>query len=222
MANSLASPELAPLLQRLFAEADARDPVALARIKAEADSKHGGRRYEAALMPLYDDVYIPISPATGRLFYLLVRMLKPKRIVEFGMSMGISALHFAAALKDNGSGTLISTELSANKAARARAHLDEAGLAGFVEIRQGDAFETLKGLDGDIDLLFLDGWKDLYLPMLRFLEPRLRPGALVIADDLHLFPDRLASYAAYVRDEKNGYVSVDFPVDDGTELSLRV
>jgi hypothetical protein len=58
--------------------------------------------------------------------------------------------------------------------------------------------------------------------MLKFLEPRLASGALVIADDLNLFPEKLASYVAFVRDPANGYVSVEVPLDDGLELSLRV
>ena len=80
----------------------------------------------------------------------------------------------------------------------------------------------MKSLDLKIDLLLLDGWKDGYLAMLKFLEPKLAPDALVVGDDTKLFPDRLAAYLAYVRDPKNGYVSLDLPLGDGVEVSLRV
>ena len=120
-------------------------------------------------------------------------------------------------------GRLVTTELSASKAKRARQNIAEAGLSDIVEIREGDAFETLKeGLGDGIDLLLLDGWKDLYLPLLKVLEPRLSPGALVIADDLNIAPEALASYVRYVRDPLNGYVSVEVPLDDGLELSIRM
>jgi predicted O-methyltransferase YrrM len=69
--------------------------------------------------------------------------------------------------------------------------------------------------------VFLDGWKHLYLPCLKLLEPKLAPGALVIADDVDLFPDALAPYLDYVRDPANGYVSVKVPVGDALELSAR-
>jgi predicted O-methyltransferase YrrM len=91
-----------------------------------------------------------------------------------------------------------------------------------VEVREGDAFETLaRELGEPIDLVLLDGWKELYLPLLKFLEPRLSAGALVIADDLNIAPDALRSYLHYVRDPLNRYVSAEVPLDDGLELSLR-
>jgi predicted O-methyltransferase YrrM len=111
------------------------------------------------------------------------------------------------------------TELSAVKVAAARANLEEAGVAGQVTILAGDALETLADVPGPIGLVLLDGWKPLCLPVLRLLEPRLSPGALVVADDV-TFTD-MADYLDYVRDPANGYVSVNFPVEDGMEISCR-
>ena len=85
----------------------------------------------------------------------------------------------------------------------------------------GDALETLRDLQRDVSLAFLDGWKNLYLPCLELLEPKLVPGALVVADDIHLFPDALKPYLDYVRNPKNGYVSVAVPIGDALELSTR-
>ena len=70
-------------------------------------------------------------------------------------------------------------------------------------------------------MLLLDGWKPLYLPMLKFLEPRLSPGALIIADDLAIAPDALASYVGYVRAPGRGYVSGEVPLGDCIEISVR-
>jgi predicted O-methyltransferase YrrM len=221
MANTLASARVAGLLAGLFATSDENDPQALARIKAEADAKHGGQRYAPALLPLFDEVYMPVPPEVGQLLYLLTRLRRPQTVVEVGTSFGVSAIHFAAALRDNGQGRLIAAELSKKKVEAARANLEAVGLGDLVELRAGDAFETLKSLDLKIDLLLLDGWKDGYLAMLKFLESKLAPGALVVGDDTKLFPDRLASYLAYVRDPESGYLSIDLPLGDGLELSLR-
>ena len=221
MANTLASAKVAGLLAELFAKSDENDPAALARIKAEADAKHGGQRYAPALLPLFDQVYMPVPPDVGQVLYLLTRAKRPDTIVEVGTSFGVSAIHFAAAIRDNGHGRLIASELSSKKVEAARANLAAAELADLVEIRAGDASETLKSLEPKIDLLLLDGWKDGYLAMLKFLEPKLAAGALVIGDDTKLFPDRLAPYLAYVRDPKNGYLSIDLPLGDGVEISLR-
>jgi predicted O-methyltransferase YrrM len=101
-----------------------------------------------------------------------------------------------------------------------RASIEEAGLSDLVEIRQGDAFQTLARVKG-VDLLMLDGWKPLYLPLLKQLEPALSPGCLIIADDVISLSAKLAPYLAYVRDTANGYVSCEIPLDDGVELSIR-
>ena len=87
-----------------------------------------------------------------------------------------------------------------------------------MDIRLGDALETLKTVERDVSVVFLDGWKELYLPVLRLLEPALQPGALVVADDIDLFPDALKPYLDYVRDPAHGYVSVAVPVGDTMEL----
>jgi predicted O-methyltransferase YrrM len=160
---------------------------------------------------------MPVSPRGGELLYSLVRTGRPRTVVEFGTSYGISTLYLAAAVTDNGFGHVYTTELSAAKVAAAGANLAEAGLAGVVTILPGDALETLAGIAGPIDLVLLDGWKELCLPVLRQLEPRLRPGALVVADDTTFAS--MGDYLAYVRDPANGYVTVDFPVADGMELS---
>ena len=222
MPNTLASPQVTALLSRLFAQADAGDPAILDTIQKEADSRFGGQRYHPTLAPLFDKALMPVPPEVGQFLYVLTRGAQPSLIVEIGTSYGLSAIHFACALNDNGAGRLVSTELSNAKADAARANLQSVGLDRWVEIRRGDAFQTLKTLDAPIDLLFLDGWKDSYLPLLKAIEPQLAPNALVIGDDTKLFPERLASYLAYVRDPANGYQSVELPIGDGVEISVRV
>jgi predicted O-methyltransferase YrrM len=221
MTDTLASPNVARLLNRLFNAADAGDPELLARIQREADERFGGQRYAPELSPLFDQAYLPVPAEVGRLLYVLTRTKRPKCIVEIGTSFGVSAIHFASALKDNGEGRLVSAELSRAKAEAAADNLASLGLGNLVEIRCGDAFETLRPFSGKIDLLFLDGWKDGYLPLLNMLEGTLAPGALVVADDIKLFPERLASYLAYVREPLNGYHSAELPIGDGVELSVR-
>ncbi len=221
MTDSLASPKVASMLARLFKAADDGDPELLARIQTEADRRFQGQRYAPELAPLFDQAYLPVPPEVGRFLYVLTRARRPRQIVEVGTSFGASAIHFACAIKDNGEGNLISAELSRAKAKAAGENLAVLGLDHLVEIRCGDAFETLNELGHPIDLLFLDGWKDFYLPLLNMLQSSLAPGALVIADDITLFPERLAAYLAYVRDPGNGYQSVELQIGDGIELSVR-
>jgi predicted O-methyltransferase YrrM len=219
--STLDSPAVAALLTQLFDRADQDDPATFERVNAAL--KRLGRppdqRERAEFMR---DVYMPISPDVGRLLYVLARNRGARLIVEFGTSFGISGIHLAAAVRDAGGGRVVATELDPIKAERAAQNFRAAGLSEFIDLRVGDAFETLKsGLGGGIDLLLLDGWKEAYLPMLRLLEPQLSPGALVVADDLDIAPAVLAPYLDYVRQPANGYVSVELPLGDRIELSLR-
>jgi predicted O-methyltransferase YrrM len=207
------------VLSRLYAEAEVNDAKMLAEEQAIAKAT-GGLIDPQALASIDDRTFMAVASEVGRLLYLLVRSRRPALIVEFGTSFGLSTIHLAAALRDNGFGHLITTEQSASKASRAAQHLAEAGLSDLVEIRQGDAFQTLSAIDG-IDLLLLDGWKPLYMPLLRQLEPALSPGCLVIADDAISMSAKLAPYLVYVRDAANGYLSCEIPLDDGLDLSIR-
>lgn len=162
---------------------------------------------------------MPISAQGGELLYSLVRASRPRTVVEFGTSYGISTLYLAAAVADNGTGHVYGTEMNAAKIAAASAVLEEAGLAENVTILPGDALSTLADIDGPIGLVLLDGWKELCLPVLRSLESRLAPGALVVADDTTM--SSMAEYLDYVRVPDNGYISVSFPVEDGMEISCR-
>jgi predicted O-methyltransferase YrrM len=211
MTNTLHSPAVRTLLDRLFAEA-ARDGETLTPPISDTASAE-------ELAEVLSAVYMPISEGGGSLLYSLARATRPETIVEFGTSYGISTIYLAAAVADNGTGHVFSTELSATKIAAAERNLKEAGLAGHVTILPGNALETLADIPGPIGLALLDGWKDLCLPVLRLLEPQLAPGALVIGDD-NSFPT-MADYVSYVREPANGYVSTDFPVQDGMELSCR-
>ena len=179
----------------------------------------GGTAQERA--DAMSDFYLPVTPEAGRLLYSLVRAAKPATVVEFGMSLGISALHLASAVRDNGSGRVVTTELSAAKVATATATFAETGLDDVITVLEGDALQTLTTLDGPVDFVLLDGWKELYIPVLQLLEPRLSPGTLVVADNTEMRD--LASYLDYVRGPANGYVSVRFPVreSDSMEISCR-
>jgi predicted O-methyltransferase YrrM len=148
---------------------------------------------------------------------MLARASKARVIVEFGTSFGLSTIHLAAALKDNGGGRLVGSELEPGKVARARANLREAGLEDLVDVREGDALETLaRDLPETIDLVLFDGHKPLYARVLDLLAPRLRPGACLVADNADASPD----YLSRVRAEGGAYLSVPFAED--VELSIKV
>jgi predicted O-methyltransferase YrrM len=216
--NTLTTAPLAPLLQRLFMQADAATSPAVASIPQEERERLMRSKTEyREFYGLLKDLWLPVSPETGRLLYMLARHANARTVVEFGTSFGISTLYLAAALRDNGGGRLITTEFESSKVARARAHVTEAGLSDLVDFREGDALKTLSiDLPTSIDLLLLDGAKSLYGDVLDLIEPRLRPGALVIADNVDYSPQ----YLKRVRSADGGYLSL--PFDKDVELSVRL
>jgi predicted O-methyltransferase YrrM len=219
--TTLTTPPLAPLLERLFADADASDEILQQMAgNLSAAERAAYMRNMTDYRSFYSrvkDVYLAVSRETAVLLYMLARNARARTIVEFGTSFGISTLHLAAALKDNGGGRLIGSEFESSKVVRARENIAAAGLCDLVDIREGDALETLaRDLPESIDLVLLDGAKSLYPRVLSLLEPRLRAGALIVADNAEMSPE----YLAHVRTPGAGYLSVPFAED--VELSMKL
>lgn len=172
------------------------------------------------------DRLIPLHPDKCTLAYVLCRSLNAQRVVEFGTSFGVLTIYLAAAVRENGHtgsrGVVIGTEIEPTKVIAARENLAEAGLADFVEIREGDPTETLKDIGGAADFLLMDSWTDYARSIIEVMAPQLRLGAIVMADNVPRTPRRYRDYVEYVRDPSNGFRSVWWPYEGGVELSVRV
>ncbi|WAC57111.1 O-methyltransferase [Gordonia sp. SL306] len=220
MTNTLDTDPVAATITRLYDQATAQfadRPPRRPDGPRAAPAGTAAERADAA-----QDWYMPVSPMAGRLMYSLIRATRPVTVVEFGMSYGISTLHLAAAVRDNGVGHVYTTELNAKKIETASATFADVGLDDVITVLDGDALETLAAVEGEIGFVFMDGWKEIYLPVLQLLEPRLPTGALIVADNTES-PDT-ADYLERVRRPENGYTSVNFPGkgNDTMELSCRV
>jgi predicted O-methyltransferase YrrM len=220
--NTLNSPRVADLVARLFRESEASD-AKMREMLGDMPPEERARRMSdpnADYRKFYNrvrELYLAVSPETARLLYMLARANGARAIVEFGTSFGVSTVHLAAALRDNGGGRLIGSELESQKAEQARANLSAAGLDDLVEVREGDALETLaRDLPETIDLVLLDGHKPLYMPILDLVAPRLRPGAFLVADNADANP----GYVARVRARGGAYLSVPFAED--VEVSIKL
>ena len=222
--DSLTTDPVAAVLSRLYQEAERADRPLLEKYRDRDVALDELLKAEAkdyrAFYRTYTNNFLNVSADFGRFLYMCARARKAKRIVEFGTSFGISTIHLACALRDGGGGHLIGSELEPTKARRARENLKDAGLADLVDIRIGDALETFKdGIDGDVDLVLLDGAFSLYLPVLKLLEPLLRDGAFVIGDNAL---EQSEGYLDYVRNPQNGYLSLPLPFDAGWGNELTV
>ncbi|MGA7323158.1 MAG: class I SAM-dependent methyltransferase [Rhodomicrobium sp.] len=169
----------------------------------------------------YADYGFSIHPEQGALIYLLCRGMRAGRVVDFATSIGMSALYFAAAMRNNGGGTVIGSELVPAKVAAARRNLVDAGLSSFADIREGDARQTLRDLGGSVDFALIDGWPlasgpSLARQVIEIVAPQLRVGGYVMNDNGE--PD----FLEFIRDPANGFLSMTLPLKGGTELSVKI
>ncbi|QPF87626.1 class I SAM-dependent methyltransferase [Bradyrhizobium genosp. L] len=207
--SGIADPRVTDVIDRL--QAMRRRP---------ADGGPRGNRMSSRDPHAYAEQGFSIHPEQGELIYLLCRGLGARRVVEFATSVGMSTLYFAAAIRDNGGGTVIGSEIVPAKVATAQRNLADAGLADYADIREGDARKTLRDLGGPVDFVLIDGWPgetgpSLARQVIEIVAPQLRTGGYVMNDNAE--PD----FLEFVRDPKNGFVSITLPLKGGTELSLK-
>jgi caffeoyl-CoA O-methyltransferase len=134
------------------------------------------------------ETYLAVGAETGRMLRLLAESTGAKHAVEIGTSTGYSGLWTLLGLRATG-GRLTTFELDPGRAEQARQHFREAGVETLVEVVVGDAHETVKRLEGPIDLLFLDADKEGYASYLKTLLPLVRPGGLIAADNVAMAPE---------------------------------
>lgn len=120
-----------------------------------------------------------VSPADGRLIRMLVESMDAKKAVEIGCSNGYSGIWTCLALRKTG-GKLITHDIDEGRAKLARENFKKAGVDGIVTLVMGDAHETVKKLEGPIDILFIDADKEGYGDYLKQLLPKVRPGGLIL------------------------------------------
>jgi predicted O-methyltransferase YrrM len=141
-----------------------------------------------------------IGPQKGQLLIDVIDTYKPKQVLEVGTLVGYSALLIANSLPEDGKVTCM--EINEEVARAAEENITIAGLDKKIEIIIGDAKRTITKLTGKYQMLFVDAAKEEYLDYLKAAEPKLSPGAVIVADNVKIFKDTLADYLKYVRNDK--------------------
>jgi predicted O-methyltransferase YrrM len=170
------------------------------------------------------DKLVALDRDKAEFCYLVCRAIKARRIVEAGTSFGVSTLYLAAAVRDNGGGTVIGAEYEPAKVKGARANFEAAELSSFIELHEGDLIETLKTVDGPIDFVLFDIWGDIVRPALDLLSPHLRPGAVICADNTAGARGRqgYAPFFEAIEDPAYGLRTMTLPFEGGFEMTVKV
>ncbi|WP_206797394.1 O-methyltransferase [Amycolatopsis sp. MtRt-6] len=166
---------------------------------------------------------LDVGPDVGRLLNILVRTSGAQHVVEIGGSVGYSTIWLASAVAETG-GLVVSIETDDGKVQQLLKNVEEAGLQDYVEVAHGSADTVLTDLAGPFDLVLIDHWKDLYIREFDLVWPKIRPGGLVVADNI-LEPaataERMRAYVEHVRSKPDA-CSYTVPLGDGIEITSRV
>ncbi|KAJ0296064.1 hypothetical protein Brms1b_013743 [Colletotrichum noveboracense] len=174
------------------------------------------------------DRFVALEPDKCALVYLLLRAAGARYVVEAGTSFGVSTIWLALAVGQNAGlqnsdGIVIATENEPNKASRTREHWKRAGrdVEKWIRLKEGDLREKLKtDVPEQIDFLLLDIWSALALPTLKVIKTRLKPGALIVADNVVSSKDGYADLIAYLDDPRNRFKSTTAPYSGGLLVAV--
>jgi predicted O-methyltransferase YrrM len=214
-----------PQLERLLAGLHARSDQQMAALQRYAEQRQAAQPpAESEIKAFLSDKLVALDRDKAEFCYQLCRANNARGIVEIGTSYGVSTLYLAAAVRDNisatgGTGVVIGTEYEPEKASAARAHFEQAGLSGFIELREGDLRETLRDIDELVDFMLVDIWIPMARPALELVTPHLRPGAIVVCDNTDRYRDDYADYFAFL--QAHDFRTMTLPFDGGLELSVR-
>ncbi len=224
MSSPLSDHKLVALLDRLHAQSDRQiAEIDEYCIQLEKKDDFDWRVFDDDMHRFFADKMVALDRDKAEFCYQLCRALGASRVVEAGTSFGVSTLYLAAAVRDNRveDGLVIATEWDPGKAAIARRNFSEAGLSEFVDLREGDLRQTLRGLEGGIDFMLVDIW-EVAKPALKLVSPYLLTGAVVVCDNTTVDRGEYDDYFEFVENPANRFRTMTLPFQGGLELTVRI
>jgi predicted O-methyltransferase YrrM len=223
--SELGDPALERLLRQLHAQSQAQEAGLTQYFDSRKEAIHWGRLDEDARRYLAEKM-VALDADKSLFCHRLCLALRPHRVVEVGTSHGVSTIYLAQALKrieasGGQRGVVIATEYEAAKARAARANFKTAGLADYIDLREGDLRETLKDIDGHVDLVLMDIW-EMARPAIELLTPHLQAGAIIITDNTAAFPENYIEYFEFVNDPANAFSTQTLPFPGGLEFTVKL
>lgn len=221
MPTVLNDPKLDALLSELHGASKDQD-AAIGRYYRERTGPWNGM--EARDHAFMADKMVALEKDKAEFCYLTCRAIGARRVFEAGTSYGVSTLYLAAAVRDNGGGTVFGAEYEPEKVRLARANFEKAGLSALIELHEGDVVEASHNFAGPIDFVLFDIWGDVVRPVLDILTPRLRPGAVICADNTAGERARrnYARLFEVLDDPANGFRTTTLPFEGGFEFAVKL
>jgi len=164
------------------------------------------------------------TPGDAIMLRILVESMKAKRGVEVGAANGFGAINMGIAFERTG-GHLYTLEINSQMVRECRDNLKNVGLENIVTCIEGDALKTIPQVEGPIDFVFIDAVKRDYLKYLKLLEPKLKPGAVIVADNVIRSKRAMKDFLDYIQTSPHYdtvIIRASMEKDDGMSISYKI
>lgn len=227
MTNPITDERINAVLDRLYQlEADQQPEIGTYFQERTREPDFDPRAFDHRFHEFFADKLIALERIKAEFCYQVCRSIRAKKIVEAGTSFGVSTIFLAAAVRENikddgGDGRVHCSEYEPEKAKIARGNFEEAGVSELIDLREGDILEQLADVDDTIDFMLMDIWGPIPRPLLEMFSDRLRPGAVVIADNTDTFRDNYKDYFDFITDPSNRLSTITLPFEGGLEFTVK-
>jgi caffeoyl-CoA O-methyltransferase len=195
---------------------------ALAAYPADPDRK--SPEFRKDVLERFQRTGLNTTPGDAMMLRILVESRSAKRGVEVGSASGFGAMNMGIAFERTG-GHLYTLEIDPARVEETRQNLRKVGLETTVSVVEGDALKTLPTLTGEFDFVFLDALKQDYMKYLKLIEPKLKPGAVIVADNVIVSEKAMADFLAYVQTSPNFdtvIIRASSEKGDGMSVSYKI
>ncbi len=198
--------------------------LALPALAFSAEPDKRSPEFRKAFLESFQRIGLNTTPGDAMMLSILIASSGAKRGIEVGAASGYGAMNMGIAFERNG-GHLYSLEIDPKWVAVTRENIAKVGLEKTVTVVQGDALKTLPTLEGQFDFIFIDAAKPQYLKYLQAIEPKLKRGAVVVADNVIKSARAMQDFLTYVQTSPN-YETVIIRAseekDDGMSVSVKL
>lgn len=189
-----------------------------------ADPARKSPEFRKEFLERFQRTGLNTTPGDAMMLRILVESRGAKRGVEVGTASGFGAMNMGIAFERTG-GHLYTLEIDPKRAEETRQNLWKVGLETCVSVVEGDALKTLPTLTGEFDFVFLDALKQDYMNYLKLIEPKLKPGAVIVADNVIVSEKAMADFLAYVQTSPNFdtvIIRASSEKGDGMSVSYKI
>ncbi len=164
------------------------------------------------------------TPGDAMMLRILVEARGAKRGVEVGSATGYGAINMGIAFERTG-GHLYTLDIDPRMVRATRENLEKVGLEDVVTVIEGDALQMLPTIEGPVDFVFLDALKRDYFKYFKLLEPKLKPGAVIVADNVIQSEREMKDFLDFIQnspDYDTVIIRASMEKGDGMSISYKI